>query len=145
MSRPKRSLLHLRSNKTDAAFYLAAWRDAERRCDAVVMTAYRTLGRGEQAERERDELGNALAAERARPNGAYDEAAYAQLSAEVDNALARETQLRQAIGVLLNTWDDSADSLGPEWIGLGESVEAVRAAFVPPPGLPEHPPQQGEN
>jgi hypothetical protein len=38
----------------------------------------------------------------------------------------RERRLRDAVIPLLRVWDDSADSLGPEWAGLSRRIEEVR-------------------
>jgi hypothetical protein len=37
--------------------------------------------------------------------------------------------LRDALAALFETWEMSADSLGPEWIGLGSRLEEVRRAL----------------
>lgn len=35
-----------------------------------------------------------------------------------------------ALDALLETWDMSADALGPEWNALAEKIEAVRSALA---------------
>lgn len=51
---------------------------------------------------------------------------------EERDLLVRELRsLSAAVADLLDCWDASADSLGPEWNGLAGQIEALRAAQFP--------------
>ncbi len=46
--------------------------------------------------------------------------------------VALTATLREAANELIQTWRDSADCLGPEWLGMARRVDALRAALAVP-------------
>lgn len=113
------------------------WKASERARTYVVDVLLKDAKLARQhAERERDELGNAVARERAKPGGTYDQAAYAQLAAERDAALAVLSEVVEAAYALtgLDFANPSNHREAAEEINAGlrmtAAVENARAALA---------------
>lgn len=63
-----------------------------------------------------------------RPVHAYDGIEHSYRFPHPDCLLCEITEIKKAVVALLDTWEMSADSLGPEWVAIAERMKDIARA-----------------